>query len=107
MKTTLFVLCLFCATGVWGQSAVGGSSLSYEPVVSWAPSHAQHASQQARRKDTICWNLPGSIMLAGRNRCGRWRRKPHLRLSAMLHAPCDKSTPPHKKPLGFGPINHV
>src|SRR5205809_7077891 len=47
MRTTLFVFCLFCATGVWGQSAVGGSSLSYEPVVSWAPSHAQHASQQA------------------------------------------------------------
>jgi len=46
MKTALFVLWLFCATGVWGQSAVGGSSLSYEPVVSWAPSHAQHASQQ-------------------------------------------------------------
>jgi hypothetical protein len=46
MKTTLFVLCLFCATAVWGQSAVGASSLSYEPVVSWAPSHAQHASQQ-------------------------------------------------------------
>src|SRR5438876_12448866 len=47
MRTTLFVFCLFCATGVWGQSAVGGSALSYEPVVSWAPSHAQHASQQA------------------------------------------------------------
>jgi hypothetical protein len=46
MRTALFVFCLFCATGVWGQSAVGSSSLSYEPVVSWAPSHAQHASQQ-------------------------------------------------------------
>ncbi len=40
MRTTLFVFCLFCATGVWGQSAVGSSSLSYEP-------RAQHASQQA------------------------------------------------------------
>ena len=47
MRTTLFVFCLFCATGVWGQSAVGSSSLSYEPRVSWAPSHTQHASQQA------------------------------------------------------------
>jgi hypothetical protein len=48
MRTALFVFCLFCATGVWGQSAAGGSSLSYEPRVSWAPSHTQHAAQQPK-----------------------------------------------------------
>jgi hypothetical protein len=44
-KTTLFVLCLLCATAAFGQS-VGGSVLSSEVQVLRLPDHSQHASQQ-------------------------------------------------------------
>jgi hypothetical protein len=45
MKTTLFVLCLLCATAALGQS-VGGSVLSNEVQVLRLPDHSQHAAQQ-------------------------------------------------------------
>jgi hypothetical protein len=45
MKTTLFGLCLLCATAAFGQSA--GGVLSAEPQVFHPPDHAQRASPQA------------------------------------------------------------
>ena len=44
MKTTLFVLCLLCATAALGQTA--GGVLSADPQVFRSPDHAQRASQQ-------------------------------------------------------------
>jgi hypothetical protein len=46
MKTTLFFLCLLCATAAFGQSAAGTSTLSSEPVIVEFTSHAAHASQK-------------------------------------------------------------
>jgi hypothetical protein len=45
MKTTLFVLCLLCATAALGQTA--GGVLSAEPQVFHPPDHYQHAFQQS------------------------------------------------------------
>jgi hypothetical protein len=45
MKTTLFVLCLLCATAAFGQSV--GGVMSAEPQVFHPPDHALRAYQQA------------------------------------------------------------
>jgi hypothetical protein len=45
MKNTLFMLCLLCATGAFGQ--VTGAVLSSEPQRIEVPSHEQHAMQQS------------------------------------------------------------
>ncbi len=45
MKTTLFVLCLLCATAAFGQSV--GGVMSAEPQVFHPPDHAQRAAYQA------------------------------------------------------------
>lgn len=45
MKTTLFVLCFFCATAAFGQAIGSGALLSSEPVVVQFASHTGHASQ--------------------------------------------------------------
>jgi hypothetical protein len=44
MKTTLFVLCLICATAALGQS-VGASSISNQPQMVQFYSHPEHAAQ--------------------------------------------------------------
>jgi len=46
MKTTLIVLCVFCATGAFAQGLGTGTVLSNEPNVFRLPSHTEHASQQ-------------------------------------------------------------
>jgi hypothetical protein len=46
MKTTLLVLCFFCATAAFGQSAAGVSVLNSQPQMVSFASHSQHASQQ-------------------------------------------------------------
>ncbi len=46
MKTLAFLSLVFCASLVWGQSAVGGGALSAEPQVPQFYSHPQHASQR-------------------------------------------------------------
>jgi hypothetical protein len=43
MKSTVFVLCLLCATAAFGQS-VGATALSAQPVVVQFYSHPEHAS---------------------------------------------------------------
>jgi hypothetical protein len=45
MKTTLFVLCLLCATAALGQTA--GGVMSAEPQVFHPPDHAQRAASQS------------------------------------------------------------
>jgi len=45
MKTTLFVLCFFCATAAFAQNANYGA-VSAEPVVIQFTSHTGHASPQ-------------------------------------------------------------
>jgi hypothetical protein len=45
MKTTLFVLCLLCATAALGQTA--GGVLSADPQIFRPPDHAQRASSQS------------------------------------------------------------
>ncbi len=47
MKTVAFLLCLLCASFVWGQSVVGMSGMSAEPQIPQFYSHPQHASQVA------------------------------------------------------------
>lgn len=42
MKTTLFLLCVFCAAAAFGQNA---SVISSQPVIMTVPDHPQHASQ--------------------------------------------------------------
>src|SRR5271169_1897514 len=44
MKTTLFVLCLLCATAALGQSI--GGVMSADPQIFRPPDHAQRASSQ-------------------------------------------------------------
>jgi hypothetical protein len=46
MKTTLFLMCLLCATAALGQASAGGSVLNSEPRVMSMPSHRQHATQR-------------------------------------------------------------
>src|ERR1700693_1238097 len=46
MKTTLFVLCFFCATAAFAQNIGNGAMLSAEPVFIQFTSHTGHASQQ-------------------------------------------------------------
>jgi len=46
MKTTLFVLCFFCATAAFGQAVGSAALLSAEPVVAQFCSHPARASQQ-------------------------------------------------------------
>jgi hypothetical protein len=46
MKTTLFVLCFFCAAAAFGQTVGTGSLLNSEPVIVEFASHAGHASQR-------------------------------------------------------------
>ena len=46
MKTTLFVLCFFCATAAFAQNIGNGAMLSAEPVIPQFCSHAGHASEQ-------------------------------------------------------------
>jgi hypothetical protein len=44
MKTTLFVLCLLCATAAFGQYYSGAGHIDSQPVI-WQPaSHPQHAA---------------------------------------------------------------
>jgi hypothetical protein len=45
MKTTLFVLCFFCATAAFGQASMSATALSNEPQVTQFVSHLGHASQ--------------------------------------------------------------
>jgi hypothetical protein len=46
MKTTLFVLCFFCAAAAFGQTVGTGSLLNGEPVIAQFCSHPARASQQ-------------------------------------------------------------
>jgi hypothetical protein len=46
MKTTLFVLCFFCAAAAFGQTVGTGSLLNSEPVIAQFCSHPARASQQ-------------------------------------------------------------
>jgi len=46
MKTTLFLMCLLCATAALGQASAGGSVLNSEPRVMSMPSHHQRATQR-------------------------------------------------------------
>jgi hypothetical protein len=48
MKTTLFLLCFFCAAAAFGQNA---SVISSEPVIMTVPDHPQHASQHEMREE--------------------------------------------------------
>jgi hypothetical protein len=43
MKTTLFVLCVLCATGALGQATAGVAVLNNQPQVSAFVSHSEHA----------------------------------------------------------------
>ena len=57
MKTTLFVLCFFCATGAFGQAVAGATLLSNEPQIIEFTSHAGRATQTDMRMQQ---NLLGS-----------------------------------------------
>jgi hypothetical protein len=47
MRTTLFVLCMLCATAMLGQSVSTASALSSQTQQIQIPSHPEHASAQA------------------------------------------------------------
>jgi hypothetical protein len=45
MKTLVLLVCILSSAVALGQAA-GASTLSSQPVVRWAPSHAEHAAQK-------------------------------------------------------------
>ncbi|HEV2713632.1 MAG TPA: hypothetical protein VGU64_00110 [Terriglobales bacterium] len=65
MKTTLFVLCLLCATGAFAQAGLQGSVLSSEPSVFRMPSHVEHAFQQAMTQGQSLLEASGSSYARG------------------------------------------
>ena len=65
MKTTLFVLCLLCATGAFAQGGLQGSVLSGEPSVFRTPSHVEHASQQTMTQGQSLLEASGSSYAHG------------------------------------------
>ena len=46
MKSVLFVFCLFCALGAFGQSVAGGSAISADARPTEFASHTEFATQQ-------------------------------------------------------------
>ena len=46
MKITLVLFCFLCATAAFGQSSLGGSTMSSEPRMLPMPSHPARAKQQ-------------------------------------------------------------
>ena len=64
MKTTLFVLCLFCATAAFAQN-IGYGAVSAEPVVIQFYSHTAHASAQPMGTEQNLLGRSGSTFAHG------------------------------------------
>jgi len=65
MKTTLFVLCLFCAAGAFAQGGIQGSVLSNEVSIFHMPSHVEHASRQSVTQGQSLLEASGSSYARG------------------------------------------
>jgi hypothetical protein len=65
MKTTLFVLCFFCATAAFAQTVSTGALLSAEPVMVQFTSHAGHASPQPMGMEQNLLGRSGSTSAHG------------------------------------------
>jgi len=72
MKKTLFTLCLFCATGAFGQMAA--SVLTSETQRIEVPSHEQHAVQQPMGEEKNL--LVGSNNISGKGARPLWELAP-------------------------------
>jgi hypothetical protein len=72
MKKILFTLCLFCATGAFGQ--IAASVLSAEPQRIEVPSHEQHAIQQPMGEERTL--LIGSTNISGKGARPLWELAP-------------------------------
>jgi hypothetical protein len=79
MKTSLFVLCLFCATAALGQ-ALGGSTLSSQPQVFQVPSHPEHASRQPMAQQRDLLEESGSAYARGERALWEVAPVPHTML---------------------------
>jgi len=60
MKTTLFALCLLCATSALGQSA--GSAVLSNPLQ--FSNHSDHAAPAAMATEQNLWGGSGSVVVA-------------------------------------------
>jgi len=65
MKTTLFVLCLFCAAGAVAQGGIQGSVLSNEVSIFHMPSHVERASRQSVTQGQSLLEASGSSYARG------------------------------------------
>jgi hypothetical protein len=65
MKTTLFGLCFLCATAAFGQSAVGGGTLSNEVQVFQMASHPQRATQMPMAQEQNLFDRSGYSFVEG------------------------------------------
>jgi mRNA degradation ribonuclease J1/J2 len=66
MKTTLVVLCFFCATAAFGQAASSGTTaLSSEPVVIQFNGHPAHASYQTMGQEQNLLHQSGNVQAHG------------------------------------------
>jgi len=65
MKTTLFVLCLFCAAGAFAQGGIQGSVLSNEVSIFHMPSHVERASRQSVTQGQSLLEASGSSYARG------------------------------------------
>ena len=65
MKSTFFVLFLFCATASFGQAVAGISTMNADPQVTQFYTHPQHAMQQSLASEQSLLNRSSYVYAQG------------------------------------------